>query len=153
LALPQAVRLAMPVLVMVVLWLSSSKPPSSRAPSMLRALLHNGAHVVAYFGLAGAWMLALSSRSGARAGVPSRRIVLASLVLSIAYGVIDELHQSFVPGRHCSLWDIACDVCGSIIAVTLLLWTFGGEARFARITVVFAVAALVSVAAATWLPM
>ncbi|MFH1171425.1 MAG: VanZ family protein, partial [bacterium] len=40
--------------------------------------------------------------------------------LSILYAASDELHQTFVPGRQGTLWDVVIDGFG--IAVVLLLW-------------------------------
>ncbi len=38
---------------------------------------------------------------------------------TVLYGVSDEIHQSFVPGRVMDIWDIAADAVGSLI---VLLW-------------------------------
>ena len=42
---------------------------------------------------------------------------LGPLALSLAYGVSDELHQFFVPGRHCELFDVGCDLLGASLGV------------------------------------
>jgi len=147
-----ALRVAAPAAVMLALWYSSSQSPQRREPSILRALLHNGAHVVAYAGLAGAWLLTMLPRRRERELLVSRSVITAAVVLSVVYGVVDEVHQSFVPGRVCSLWDIVSDACGSALAVAGLLWSLSGERRFAiRIGVLLLVGAA-SVAAGTWLP-
>lgn len=36
-----------------------------------------------------------------------------AIVFAIAYGITDELHQLFVPGRLCSFKDVICDGVGS----------------------------------------
>ncbi len=41
------------------------------------------------------------------------------IVLCTLYGVSDEFHQSFVPGRDASFWDVVKDCAGSILAVGL----------------------------------
>lgn len=46
--------------------------------------------------------------------------VLTPLSLTIAYAVLDEVHQSFVPGRMPSFQDILFDAFG---AMMVLLWT------------------------------
>jgi VanZ family protein len=38
--------------------------------------------------------------------------VFGTLVFTILYAASDELHQSFVPGRCCSLWDWIADSIG-----------------------------------------
>ena len=52
-----------------------------------------------------------------------RYIIAGSLVLAIGYGLLDEFHQSFVPGRSSSLRDVAHDALGVSIGLGVaLLW-------------------------------
>jgi len=44
-----------------------------------------------------------------------------SLFLGAAVGALDELHQSFVPGRHSCIEDVAADVVGVAIGLALYL--------------------------------
>ncbi|MDR2501296.1 MAG: VanZ family protein [Treponema sp.] len=44
------------------------------------------------------------------------------------YGLIDEIHQSFVPGRDCNGWDWIADTLGALLgsgARCLILWRQG----------------------------
>jgi VanZ family protein len=41
-----------------------------------------------------------------------KHAILLTLVAGIAYGLSDEWHQSFVPGRDASLWDALFDALG-----------------------------------------
>ncbi|MBD3308076.1 hypothetical protein GF339_16645 [candidate division KSB3 bacterium] len=41
---------------------------------------------------------------------------LLGLVIAIGYGISDEIHQAFVPGRYCSLHDVASDTLGALLA-------------------------------------
>jgi VanZ family protein len=43
-------------------------------------------------------------------------------LISAAFGLSDELHQHFVPGRDASALDLAADTVGSLAGV--LAWTF-----------------------------
>jgi VanZ family protein len=45
---------------------------------------------------------------------------LLIVVLCTLYGVSDEFHQSFVPGRDATFWDVVKDFGGSTLGV--LLW-------------------------------
>ncbi len=44
-----------------------------------------------------------------------------SLRLSIFYALTDELHQSFVPGRKNSIYDLFIDSLGAVIIVFLII--------------------------------
>ncbi|MBR6153422.1 MAG: VanZ family protein [Treponema sp.] len=50
-----------------------------------------------------------------------KRILLPVLVISL-YGIIDEIHQSFVPGRSCSILDWCADTVGALIGSTLFFF-------------------------------
>lgn len=93
----------------LVLFLQSS---SSDAGSFLGFLpdgsdkvLHAGAYAV----LAGLLTLAT--------GRP-----LLAVVLATAYGVTDEIHQSFVPGRDPSVGDLIADALGATLGATLVAY-------------------------------
>jgi len=47
------------------------------------------------------------------------RATLATLVV-VVYGILDEFHQSFVPGRTPDVWDATADTLGGIVAVIVL---------------------------------
>ena len=50
--------------------------------------------------------------------------VLLAFVLAVSYGLTDEFHQSFVPGRTPELRDLAADALGAA-AGALLAWAWG----------------------------
>lgn len=53
-------------------------------------------------------------------GAPvSWRTAALSIALATFYGVTDELHQSFVPGRDPSGADVAKDLLGAVAGVTV----------------------------------
>ncbi|MFP4559267.1 MAG: VanZ family protein [Archaeoglobaceae archaeon] len=41
---------------------------------------------------------------------------LLAIVVGFLYGITDEFHQSFVPGRTASLWDLTADIIGLLLA-------------------------------------
>ena len=47
------------------------------------------------------------------------------VLFCLLYGISDEYHQSFIPGRHVSAWDVAADLAGALAAVA---WWFAGRA-------------------------
>jgi len=46
--------------------------------------------------------------------------IRASIVIASLYGISDEFHQSFVPGRSPDVWDWVADTTGALLAVILL---------------------------------
>lgn len=51
----------------------------------------------------------------------SRYHLVFSVIITIAYGVLDEGHQLFVPNRDASLRDLAADAVGAALYVLLFL--------------------------------
>lgn len=69
-------------------------------------------HYVAYFGLG----ILLCFASSGRPGI--RRFGTAAAI-AIGYGVVDELTQTLVPGRHCDPYDVLADATGALTAIGL----------------------------------
>ncbi len=88
-----------------------SKPP---LPAVLWDLSDKVLHAAEYLPLG--YLCARALRGSAR-----RRAVLGLLV-SAVFGLSDEFHQSFIPGRESSLWDWAADLTGSAVGASLLFW-------------------------------
>ena len=61
--------------------------------------------------------------------VPVRLAVMATVVWTVVYGLLDELHQSFVAGRSSTLSDVGLDTGGAVIALALVL-LLGRHIRF-----------------------
>jgi VanZ family protein len=128
---PSKPHVALPILIMAMLYWLSSLPgtPLSDDPAVYAVFywvspsVQNALHVPAYAALAGAWRWAL----GAWLRVPVVRAIGACVIAS-AYGVFDEWHQSFVPGRYASLADVILDVAGAVVGIWLAAW-IGSRAR------------------------
>ena len=52
-------------------------------------------------------------------GMSDTAITLFAVCFSILFGLSDEVHQSFVPGRSASIWDLAADSLGSMAGTGL----------------------------------
>ncbi len=48
-----------------------------------------------------------------------RRFLYIVFACAMFYGLIDEIHQLFVPGRHFDLADLVADAVGSVIGIFL----------------------------------
>ena len=71
-------------------------------------------HIAAYAGLA---LLSVRAVGG---GLPIRvvlRTAVYALAIAAAYGMSDELHQWFVPGRSADVRDWFADVGGALIGI------------------------------------
>lgn len=97
--------------MLTIFYLSSqSAPPSPPGPSdELYAVI---GHLFAYGVLAVLMSLAVS---GLRR--PDRRTMTLAVAVATTYGVTDEIHQSFVPGRHADPLDLLADFVGATVAV------------------------------------
>jgi VanZ family protein len=88
-------------------------------------------HFLAYAVLAAAAGLWISSGAWQRRGWGSLLLITG---IAAAYGVIDEVHQAFVPGRNCSPWDWIADALGSAAGAALIRAFARGLLRFAHKT-------------------
>ena len=104
------------VLVMGTIFFLSAQPGDSLSlPDIpnLDKLLHAGIYGL----LAAATLFGVGSKSWlGRRQLSGLFVVLFCLL----YGISDEWHQAFVPGRTPSIWDLAADTIGASIMV--MLW-------------------------------
>ena len=86
-------------------------------------LIRKGAHVSEYAVLAWlAWRVFLGVRHSTKAPQPLRAALLA-WGLSVMYAVSDEWHQTFVPTRVGTPWDVLIDAAGAALGMALAgLW-------------------------------
>ncbi len=77
-------------------------------------------HWLAYLGLA---VLVVRALAG---GLPRRigfGIALAAMLITVAYGATDEVHQLFVPGRTADVYDLMADAAGGLAGtIACILW-------------------------------
>lgn len=93
----------------LIFW-ASSRPAGDLPPSFPHAdkLVH-----AAVYAVLGALVAVALGRGRP---LPARAAGLA-LALAVAYGVSDELHQGFVPGRDVSLLDLVADTVGAAAGI------------------------------------
>lgn len=111
-----------PVVYSGVLWWFSSQP-RMLGPEVDDKL----AHVLAYALLGALWTRAwwFTTRQS------MNQVAATSIALSAGYGVIDEVHQSFVPGRTASVADVLADGVGAISGTLLLLAIYAATRAWA----------------------
>ncbi len=90
-------------------------------------------HFLAYGTLGG---LALRATSGAAMAGVSASSALTAWAIASAYGVTDEFHQRYVPGRTPDVGDLVADALGAMAAV-VPVWAFGILARWRQSTGAF----------------
>jgi VanZ family protein len=85
-------------------------------------------HLIAYFVLAGTFSFWFSP---AHRCFHRLRTFLLIILVSSLYGVIDEIHQFYVPGRNCNVWDWVADTLGAFLGAGAALlgewWMFRGR--------------------------
>jgi VanZ family protein len=107
------------VIWIAILWRLSERPPSLVVNgSASLAWFWNFSHAPAYGALA-LW-LAIATRARGGVLVPSTRAAFWIVSFAVVHGVVDEIHQSIVPGRDASVLDIVTDLCGSATVVSVL---------------------------------
>jgi VanZ family protein len=112
------VRLWLPVIgYMAVIFYVSSLSDAPLPQNMTDV----SGHMLGYVGLG-----AVCARAFA-GGLPARitlRVAALALLLAAGYGVTDEIHQMFVPGRFAELKDLYADALGAAIGIGAC-WAWG----------------------------
>lgn len=103
-----------PIAYMILVWTLSSLPhnavvelPNSSIDRFLKESLHLIEFAILYL------MLVLAAFTSGRF---SAKINLLCALIAALYGVVDEIHQSFVPYRSATLIDVIKDVAGVLVA-------------------------------------
>jgi VanZ family protein len=78
-----------------------------------------GVHLLVYAGLGVLFLLPLADGRLARV---TPRAGVAAVLLATMYGVFDEVHQSFTPGRSPDVRDLVADALGAAIGVAAILF-------------------------------
>ncbi len=98
-------------LALLIFYVSSlSFPPSSGTGIGYKSIIY---HIGIFFFLS--FFLSVSLTKGV-----SKNLIILSIMLSLAYAVLDEFHQSFVPGRYASMKDIFLNTFGIILSSTII---------------------------------
>tara|TARA_R110002072_G_scaffold65825_14_gene162601 strand:- start:2695 stop:3276 length:582 start_codon:yes stop_codon:yes gene_type:complete len=83
------------------------------------------------FGVLALLCLPLAPRTPERWARLSHPFLIAVLAVTLVWAFLDEAHQSFVPGRDASIWDLGTDLVG--IVCTLRVARLAGPRAEARV--------------------
>lgn len=110
------VRILPAAWVMATIWWMSDKSRLPGMPGFTQEVWSYLGHISA-FGLLGLcvwWALGMNTR------LLDRERTIYAIAITTAYGLLDEFHQSFVPGRDTSVFDLLADFAGATIAVIVI---------------------------------
>jgi len=107
----------LPLLLMALIFMESSIPMDG-GPDDIKFLtdlnpnFQNLLHIPLYACLSFLWI-----RFFVQLRVNTAKRVVLTLFVTILYGLLDEFHQTFVPGRFGGLLDLYLDILGAITGV------------------------------------
>ncbi len=106
-----------PLVIYWLLLITATSLPAADLPSI--GTIDKVNHFIAYFGLSVLLTLCLLFQT--KYGFLYKKAFLISFLVVILYGVIDEVHQLFIPGRMAEISDWLADTAGALLGV-FLVW-------------------------------
>ena len=113
-----ALRARLPAIIWGVLIFIGSSIPSSKLPKFALQLNDKLVHVSIFF-VFGLLIYRALQPDNNRAAFSWKRAAI-SVIAVIVYGVLDEFHQRFVPGRTPDVLDASADAIGGLISAAVL---------------------------------
>jgi VanZ family protein len=110
-------RPLVPLAWMGVIWVLSSIPATpdhTMAGVFIPKMIQKTMHVVFYAILCGLWLWVMDL------GRPTRVGAVSAVGLTTLYAAVDEIHQTFTPGRFGSAADVALDAAAAVLAAVLI---------------------------------
>lgn len=105
------------LLYMSTIYVLSGRPAPDALQSWPILLSMKAVHLVEYGILGLLWIWGLNRATGWSTGA----IAACSILITALWGVSDEFHQSFVPGRTARVEDAVTDLVAALAAVALWL--------------------------------
>ena len=118
-----------PAIVYIALIFAISSIPGSIHGRIPFRIFDKAAHLVEFAGL-GLFLMVAFRGSMPRAGL--RHVLLLVLAVGLAIGVLDELYQSFVPGRAVEFLDWVADTIGVVLGSALAMFHYRRRERSDR---------------------
>ena len=107
-----------PLLAWFLVIYNVSSTPASDLPAISIPQGDKLFHLVQYFVLG---ILLIRAFDYSNFNVSLAKIVFLAIIIAICIGVLDELHQRFVPGRSCDIFDFLVDCVGSFAGIFLYI--------------------------------
>lgn len=105
-----------PLTIYWVMLFTATSIPVERLPSL--GLSDKINHLIAFFLLAILLYLTLIYQRKSR--FLYEKAAIATIIICMLYGAIDEIHQLFIPGRFAEILDWVADGSGAILGVFLV---------------------------------
>ena len=110
---------ASPIVLMAIIFVSSSIPMDGESKHFkfvvqLAPTIQNLLHIPVFSFLAYLWMNSLS-----RHGFSRIQTLIITIIITVGYGILDEFHQLFVPGRYASFSDVLFNILGCTIGIII----------------------------------
>ena len=98
-----------PLIIYWIMLFTATSLPAANLPSV--AISDKIKHFGAFFGLS--VLLSLTLLFQSKVLLFKKYFIAAALIISSVYGLLDEVHQSFVPGRNSEFLDWVADSLGA----------------------------------------
>lgn len=86
--------------------------------ALLKFLIRKGAHLILFTVMGSLMTIAVYNKTHWR----KRALIMSSWLLTSLLGVLDEIHQYFVPGRSMLATDMLLDSAGALLGVIVTWW-------------------------------
>lgn len=118
----------LPLIIYWIILLIATSIPTDDFPRVLMTVGDKVKHFSAYFILGGYLTIAFSVQE--RFPLLRKYFIIAAILAATVYGLIDEIHQAFIPGRFYELLDWVADILGAsvgslIVGLSLKKYVFG----------------------------
>ncbi len=111
------IRWKLPLIIWAFIILTLTSYPTLEGPNLGFEAQDKLEHCCAYFVLG----FLLARAFGEEKSFLVRGAVQKSLVFGSLFALFDEVHQLFIPGRSCELWDGVADVVGILLSQMVFL--------------------------------
>ena len=105
-----------PLVIYWLLLITATSLPAADLPSI--GTIDKVNHFIAYFGLA--ILLTLTFLFQLKYESIYKKAYLVAFLIVIFYGMLDEIHQLFIPGRDAEFFDWLADAAGAFLGVSLV---------------------------------